>query len=260
MSHINGHIEFIPEIGSTNSELLRRAAAGEPLTDWLTLCTYRQTAGRGQRGNGWESEPDKNVSFTTVLPTAALAPEQLPRLSMVVPLAVALALQGYHLPASVKWPNDIYVGDEKICGILIENILQGGHIAGSIAGIGVNINQRLFVSNAPNPTSMALLAGHDFDKQEVLCAILYQLQTLWPLVTTQDEQLHHLYMQHLYRRNGLWLWRERAASAAPMAISHERQDSFEATIKDVNNEGQLLLQQTDGSIHAYNFKEIQYII
>lgn len=254
-------IEFVEEIKSTNTELMQRAASGAQLPHMFTLCTFRQTAGRGQRGNGWESEPDKNISFTTVLDSSGLPAERLWQLSMLASVSVAEALRTYGLEAEVKWPNDIYVGDLKICGILIENVLQGSRICCSLAGIGVNINQEIFVSNAPNPTSMKLLAGQDFDKKEVLSRILAEMERLWPLVLDGSTALHERFMQLLYRREGVWRWREVASSVAPMMIARgEDASDFMASIEGVNEQGQLLLRREDGKLSTYSFKEIKYII
>lgn len=254
-------IEFVEEIKSTNTELMQRAASGAQLPHMFTLCTFRQTAGRGQRGNGWESEPDKNISFTTVLDSSGLPAERLWQLSMLASVSVAEALRTYGLEAEVKWPNDIYVGDLKICGILIENVLLGSRICCSLAGIGVNINQEVFVSNAPNPTSMKLLAGQDFDKKEVLSRILSEMERLWPLVLDGSPALHERFMQLLYRREGVWRWREVASSVAPMMIAQSEESSdFLASIEGVNELGQLLLRREDGTLSTYSFKEIKYII
>lgn len=254
-------IEFVEEIKSTNTELMQRASSGTLLPHLFTLCTFRQTAGRGQRGNGWESEPDKNISFTTVLDSSQLPAERLWQLSMLASVSVAEALRTYGLAAEVKWPNDIYVGDLKICGILIENVLLGNRICCSLAGIGVNVNQEVFVSNAPNPTSMKLLSGREFDKKEVLSRILSEMERLWPLVLDDSHTLHERFMQLLYRREGLWRWREAAPSVAPMMIAREEDASdFLASIEGVSEQGQLLLRREDGSLSAYSFKEVKYII
>lgn len=252
-------IEYLPEIPSTNTYLMQRCAQ-EDLPAGYTVCTFRQTAGRGQRGNGWESEPDKNISFTTILPSQGLSPEALWRQSMLTALAVAKALQMYDLPATIKWPNDIYVGDKKICGILIENVLQGQQVKCSLAGIGVNINQLVFVSNAPNPTSMAMLTGKEFDKKEVLESVLQQLQTLETQYLHDVRGLEEAYMQHLYRREGLYRWREAEVTAAPMMIDHNSDGSFLAKIHGITPAGCLVLEKEDGSLHTYHFKEIKYII
>lgn len=246
-------IEYIEEIGSTNTYLMQRCGR-EDLPEGYTVCTFRQTAGRGQRGNGWESEPDKNISFTTVLNCRAMAPETLWRQSMLVALAVAEALQSFGLDARIKWPNDIYVGDKKICGILIENVLQGGEVKCSLAGVGVNINQTLFVSNAPNPTSMALLLDKEQDKKAVLEAILARLEAL------AQADLKPRYMALLYRKEGYYRWREVEVSTAPMAIDYSQENSFEARIADIDNQGQLVLETPNQQQKKYHFKEIKYIL
>lgn len=254
-------VEFAEEVRSTNTTLMERMQAGEELPHLYTLCTFRQTAGRGQRGNSWESEPDKNISFTTVLDCRQLKPEQLWRLSMLSALAVAEALHSFGIEATIKWPNDIYVGDLKICGMLIENVLQGSHIRCSLSGIGVNVNQEVFVSNAPNPTSMKLITGRTFDKKEVLMRILQEMKRLWPITIAATDELERYYKQRLYRREGRWLWREVPSSEAPMMIDREADDTaFYAQIAGISEQGQLLLKKDDGSIHAYSFKEIKYII
>lgn len=249
-------IEYVEEIASTNTALMQRCAQ-ENLPAWYTLCTFRQTAGRGQRGNGWESEPDKNISFTTVLECSSLQPEALWRQSMLVALAVAEALDTYGLDARIKWPNDIYVGDLKICGILIENVLQGGRVKCSLAGVGLNINQRVFLSGAPNPTSMCLLTGCEYEKTQVLETILLRMQQL---ASVSLDALRERYMQRLYRREGFWRWREVEVTTAPMAISRSEDDSFEAQIADITEQGLLVLATRDGRQKSYHFKEIKYII
>ncbi len=249
-------IEFLLEIPSTNTYLMQRCAT-EDLPAGYTVCTFRQTAGRGQRGNGWEAEPDKNISFTTILPTQGISPEGLWRQSMLAALAVCKALQQYALPATIKWPNDIYVGDKKICGILIENVLQGGGVKCSLAGIGLNVNQQVFVSNAPNPTSMALLTGKEYDKKELLEAVLHQISSLQSL---NHADLRQDYLANLYRREGEYLWREAEVTVAPMMIGRNHEGAFRAHIYDITSEGCLVLQTEDDVLHTYHFKEIRYII
>lgn len=249
-------IEYIPEIPSTNTYLMQRCAK-EDLPAGYTVCTFRQTAGRGQRGNGWEAEPDKNISFTTILPTQGISPEGLWRQSMLAALAVCKTLQKYGLQATIKWPNDIYVGDNKICGILIENVLQGGDVKCSLAGIGLNVNQQVFVSNAPNPTSMVLLTGREYDKKEVLEAILAQLSSLQFM---NHAEMRREYLANLYRREGKYLWREAEVTAAPMMIDRNQEGAFFARICDITSEGCLVLQTEDDVLHTYHFKEIRYII
>lgn len=163
----------VAQAASTNSMLAQMA----PRLDGTTaLVAHTQSAGRGQRGNSWESAPGLNATFSLLFrPKAIMAAEQF-AISMAAALAVADTVgQFTQAKVEVKWPNDIYVADRKICGILIENILSGSRIAQTIVGVGVNVNQREFLSDAPNPVSMASVAGHEFDLEAVTEALCRNL-------------------------------------------------------------------------------------
>ena len=127
----------------------------------MVLVADYQTAGRGQGTNSWESERGQNLTCSLGFSPDGVKASRQYILSMAIAVALTETLAGLPHPVSIKWPNDIYVGDKKICGILIENMLKGEHIRHCIIGIGLNINQKRFVSDAPNPTSMALESGHD---------------------------------------------------------------------------------------------------
>ncbi len=129
----------------------------------------RQTAGRGQRGKRWSSAAGENLTFSVVLDTSFLRSAGQFAVLQTVALALVDTFAGYGLDARIKWPNDIYIGDRKIVGVLIDHSLgRDGMLARSGAGIGINVNQRTFDEWLPNPTSMALETGHDHDLREVL--------------------------------------------------------------------------------------------
>ena len=150
----------------------------------LVVAAREQTAGRGQRGNTWESGPGLNLSFSIVLRPAGIHPARQFCISEAVALAVAetveeeLCRNGVDDPVYVKWPNDIYVGDRKICGILIENTITGTHIDKSIVGIGLNVNQREFLSDAPNPVSLIQLTARETPLDSLLDRLTARLLTL----------------------------------------------------------------------------------
>lgn len=154
-------IQRVPECRSTSAVL----AAMPDAPHGTVVVTDRQTAGRGQRGNSWEAQPGANLTFSLLLRPQAIPAARQFELSMIVALEVAGCVRRAIAPAAdapqvcVKWPNDIYVGDRKIAGILIENSLSGSGIERSIAGIGLNVNQRRFLSDAPNPTSIIHYTG-----------------------------------------------------------------------------------------------------
>lgn len=151
---------------STNTYM--RAHAGE-FAHGDVLVVREQTAGRGQRGNSWEAEPGCNLTFSMMLCPHAIRPADAFLLSMLTALSIADSLEALlGSEVRVKWPNDIYVGDRKIVGILIENSFSGSSYDHAVLGVGLNVNQTRFVSDAPNPVSMAQISGHGFDLDEVL--------------------------------------------------------------------------------------------
>lgn len=257
---------YIEQTNSTNT-LMQTLL---PQEEFFTIWTDNQTAGRGQAGNGWEAEPGKNLTFSVLLRPDDIEAGALFRLSMLVPLAIVRVLNEQVTlpePATIKWPNDIYVGDKKICGILIENILS--HQARySIVGIGLNVNQRVFVSNAPNPSSLALLTGQEYDREVLLEAIVAQTRSLRPWLQ-EPERLKKEYMQYLYRREGWYPYVEREVSTAPTMIVQREEctprglvqsEQFMARIVDVEDDGHLVLQTEDSQEHRYHFKQIRYVI
>ena len=151
---------ILPETDSTNNHLTQLCNEQQSaVREFTTIIAERQTAGKGQRGNSWESEDCRNITFSFVLyPTFVEARRQFV-LSQIVSLSIKEELDEWTEGISIKWPNDIYWNEKKICGILIENDLSGHHIGRSISGIGVNINQETFRSNAPNPVSLKQITG-----------------------------------------------------------------------------------------------------
>ena len=214
-------------------------------TSFLTPCVIAeyQTAGRGCGTNSWESERGMNLTFSMLI-----HPENLPAnrqfyITEVTSVALCETLEHYlGCAVEVKWPNDIYVGDQKICGMLIENTLQGSRIKDSIIGIGLNVNQTVFESDAPNPVSMRQLAGRTFNREEVLHAFFAAFDTV---LTRQTASLD--YRDRLYRRVGAYLFKDERCT-------------FRAEIASVLPDGHLRLLTEDGELRTYAFKEVQFII
>ena len=146
-------IMWLDTVDSTNDEARRHISDIDNLS---VLSALEQTAGRGQRGNRWTSRPGENLTFSIVLKSPVLMADDHFALNEIAALSVTDFLSIYGIKAEIKWPNDIYVDGRKICGILIENSFRGKSISTSIIGIGLNINQRNFDVNLPNPTSMVL--------------------------------------------------------------------------------------------------------
>lgn len=250
---------FIKQTNSTNS-LLRDLSDGQELPEGFTIYTDFQTSGRGQQGNSWESADGENLLFSTLFRLHDIPVQRQFLLSELVPLAIVNVLTQYVSEITVKWPNDIYWRNKKLGGILIENFLQGGHIEKSIVGVGLNVNQVKFLSNAPNPTSLKCILGKDMPREKLLQEILDEFKKLRPLLY-QPETLKQCYMEHLFRRSGYFPYVEVPCSSAPMKIAcHDIDGSFLAKIVDITETGCLVLQDQQGKQRTCHFKEVQYII
>lgn len=252
---------YLKHTNSTSTYL--KTLLAEPSNTYpesFTVYTDYQTAGRGQQGTSWESEEGKNLLFSTLFRLHDIPVEQQFLLSELVPLGVANVLSRYIDGICIKWPNDIYRQDKKITGILIEHTLMNGRLEHSIAGIGINVNQEQFHSTAPNPVSMKQITGKEYDRKQLLDEILAEFKTMRPLLH-QPEQLKTLYMARLYRREGWHPYRENQCSAAPIQIERQSTtDTFHARIKDVEENGCIVLEDTEGNLRRYHFKEVKYVI
>lgn len=249
---------YIDETHSTSS--LLRETYDDSLPHLFTIRTDFQTAGRGQAGNSWESEKGKNLLFSTLLRYPDVDAADQWRLSMLVAVAVREAIALSLSPITIKWPNDIYYGDKKLVGILIENTLSGRHIAYTIAGVGVNVNQTQWLSNAPNPVSMRQITGEEYDVENLLNIFLSSIQR-WQTASTG--QLREEYIRHLYRRTGWHPYIEREVSVAPTNIQLATQASdgvFLAQWVDITPQGEWVLRLKTGEEKRYHFKQIRFVL
>lgn len=208
-----------------------------------------QSAGRGQRGNSWESEPGKNITASIAFaPKGVKAREQFV-ISEAIALATVDFLEYLNIDSKIKWPNDIYVGDKKIAGILIENSLMGCEIVSSVAGVGININQEKFRSDAPNPISVKALTGKFYD----IDIIIYKFgEAIEQRLAQLDNpgNIHLEFMNKLWRGDGLThLWRD-----------IKRGEEIEASIDSVMPDGVLHLCLPDGCKREFIFKEVEPVL
>ena len=240
------NIVELSDVDSTNS-WIHDKFSGAVIQSGTVARSAFQSAGRGQRGNSWQSEPGANLLFSFLhQPKAFHATNQF-LLSQAVSLAVVQWLLPYTPLACIKWPNDIYVGEKKIAGILIENILVGHLVDASIIGIGININQTDFSSDLPNPTSLALLTNWHYDVAEELVKLLNCMDnSLQVLEEKKYETLTFDYTQHLlrYQKPGLFM---------------ANCETFSAQIIEVKPWGEIVLQLEDGSLREYGFKEVRHV-
>lgn len=235
------------ETDSTSS-YLRKLCQTQPVDEFTTVVADFQTAGRGQRGNSWESEKGKNLLFSFVLYPAFMEARSQFLLSQIVSLAIKEELSSYADGFSIKWPNDIYWKEKKICGILIENDLTGKHISQSIAGIGINLNQKEFRSNAPNPVSLHQITGEEYDTIRILNNIITRTREYYHALKRNDcEAVAEQYRRSLFRGTGL----HRYADAEGV---------FSAGIYDIESEGTLVLKDENDRLRRYAFKEVQFLL
>ncbi len=239
-------IIHIDETDSTNRWLTSQGDSPRVrlLTEGQSPCEVvvadYQTAGRGCGTNRWESERGKNLLFSMLIhPQNVVAARQF-QISMAISLAICEAL-GQHIgDLSIKWPNDIYWRNGKIGGILIENTLHGNVIKDSVIGVGLNVNQREFHSDAPNPVSLWQICEHEFNREQLLQDILQAFDRL------MEQELRQQYLSRLYRRKGFH----------PYA---DKDGTFMAETVTVEDDGHLVLCDDDGRERRYAFKEVVFI-
>ncbi len=234
------------EIDSTNS-FLHGYHEGDDVETVVAVAEY-QTAGRGQGTNHWESERGKNLTMSVrVAPKGVKAAVQYV-LSMCMALAVKDVLSEHAEGMTVKWPNDIYWNDKKICGTLIETTIAGKNVKTCIFGTGINVNQTVFLSDAPNPVSIKQIVGHEVDREELLKKVMRNLEKYLKIVYSGErKKIHDAYMNCLYRKEGVHKYRD-------------NNGTFEALIERVEDSGHLVLRSTDGRERRYGFKEVTFVL
>ncbi|MDD2797879.1 MAG: biotin--[acetyl-CoA-carboxylase] ligase [Bacteroidales bacterium] len=233
------------ELPSTN-QYLQELIAKKECDEGVCIRARFQSSGRGQIGNSWESEPNQNLTFSF-----ALYPEFLPAtdqflLSQLVSVAIKRVLDTYTSEISIKWPNDIYWKDKKIAGILIENSLMGNNIDVSVIGIGLNVNQTTFVSDAPNPVSLAMILERRVDLELLLSEILNEVLVIYiNLVQGKKSELRKEYERNLYRADGFFVYSDEGGR-------------FTGKITHVYDDGRLCIVTQNGDERFYYFKEVVF--
>lgn len=242
------------EVDSTNSYLERNAR--ELPSPTLAVSTA-QTAGRGQRGNSWEAAPGLNLTFSLLL-RPALRPTEQFHISEAMALSICDMLEHQcGIQCLVKWPNDIYFGDKKICGILISHSLSGQKINYTVAGAGININQERFVSSAPNPVSVRQITGREFPLRPLLDDVARRIVSRIDGLSSSDpaslRAVHEEFKRRLWRGDSLPHRFRDVASG----------DCFLASIADIEPSGHILLRHAEGDssggVVRYAFKEVEWI-
>jgi BirA family biotin operon repressor/biotin-[acetyl-CoA-carboxylase] ligase len=237
---------YLPTCHSTNdyaTNLINETTNAAEGTLVITPC---QTAGKGQRGNSWESQPGENLTFSIIFHPSFLSIQDQFYLNIISALAVRNTIAHYtNEKVMVKWPNDIYLNNKKICGILIQNTIKKDKIGHSIIGIGLNVNQKNFAE--PKATSLYLAEHKEFDHNAVLNTLLENLEGLYLQLRQNGlATLYQAYLSHLYRYNSPHMYQA-------------GEDVFEGTITGLDSYGRLLILLPEGTTKAFAFKEVAFL-
>ena len=244
---IGSHILQHEKVSSTNT-LAASILKDSPPPEGTVITASYQDTGRGQPGNSWESEPGKNLLMSVILYPVMVRPADQFIISRMVSLAVCDLVSARTPAARIKWPNDIYVGNDKIAGILIENSIMGQTLVSSVAGIGLNVNQTEFRSGAPNPVSLNQVTGKAYDLKAITGELVSLLDLRYGMVIRgEGTRLDSEYHEALYRAGE---WRRYSDNGG----------EFEGMIERVMPDGMLLVRRRDGSSREYAFREIDYIL
>jgi len=236
----------VETVASTNS-YLKELAHHRVLEEGTVIVTRNQTAGRGQRGNTWESEAGKNIACSILLYPSFVPIQRFFLLSEVISLGVKETLDAYTEEITVKWPNDIYYQERKIAGILIENEITGNKYSLSVAGIGININQERFLSDAPRPVSLKQITGKDHDTETLLKELVRNILYRYEQLKAGDtETLIRMYHDALYRKIGFYRY-------------EDDKGIFSARIARVSDDGFLHLITDREEERSYEFKSVRFI-
>ncbi len=243
---IGSSVRRYEKVSSTNTVAAALLRESKPPEGTVITASF-QESGRGQSGNSWESEPGSNLLMSVILYPVMIKPAEQFVISQMVSLAVHDLVALHTTEARIKWPNDIYVRDDKIAGILIENTIMGDMLGSTVAGIGLNVNQTVFRSGAPNPVSLASVTGTGHDLQAVTGMLTSLLDSRYRMIIKGETiALAKDYHEVLYR-SGEW---------------HRYTDDggeFEGMIERVMPDGMLAVIRKEGKREMYAFKEIDYI-
>lgn len=243
---IGSKILKLVKVDSTNNYATANAVKNN-WPDGSVVLAEEQFSGKGQRNNKWESAAGQNLLLSIVVYPDFLPVQHQFLLSKVIALGVADVVKLFVDNVRIKWPNDLYVGDKKVAGILIETSITGCQLGACVAGIGLNVNQMNFESDAPNPVSLAQLCGKKLNLNEVL-NLLTEAVDGWygVLCRTETESIDKHYLDNLYQFDEPATYRDDSGI-------------FQGTITGLNEIGQLQIEDERGQLRTYHFKEVEFL-
>ncbi len=243
---MKAHIITLERVDSTNKQMFQQPKS--LMHHGLCIATEYQTCGRGQSTNVWESNAGENLLFSLLLEPKKINPADQFLISQFVSLAIIDVIESYiDSEVTIKWPNDIYVGDKKLAGILIEQSICGAEISKSVIGIGLNVNQVLFSHALPNPISLKQITGNTANRELLLQELCEKILERYQVLSKNNiEELRQRYLQKLYRAKGFH----------PFLLPNGKE--IKAKIVDIHPLGPILLEDEHGEQTFYAFKEIQF--
>jgi BirA family transcriptional regulator, biotin operon repressor / biotin---[acetyl-CoA-carboxylase] ligase len=241
---VGKNVVYVPECHSTNT-LAAQLSQNSTASEGTVVITHHQTAGRGQRGSVWKTEPGVNLTISIIIKPGSLLVKHQFYLNIVTALAVRdMLLETLNIDISIKWPNDILVHNKKICGILIENQLQGQLIENSVVGIGINVNQVVF--EIATATSMQNIAKQPFALQEIFDRLLGRFEARYILLKQNRlTELRQLYLKHLFQRGEVKQYEANGVE-------------FSGEIVAIDEDGRLAVN-VDNQMKYFQVKEIRYL-
>lgn len=237
----------LPAVNSTNAHAFYTLSKSKP-SEGTVISTRDQFAGRGQIGSSWESEPGKNIAASIIFYPVFLAVRYHFQLNQAVALAVADLMEQYFPEkTAIKWPNDIYLGDKKIAGILIQNTIAGSAFKHSVVGIGINVNQASFSPGIPNPTSFYLETGMSHAPLDLLAQLCKTIEKRYLTLKSGNlVPLRKEYETRLYRFQ------------VPAFFERKNGTVFQGTITSVTESGKLVVNVSEKE-ELFDLKEIRFL-
>lgn len=243
---IGSRFIFKENLDSTNNYAYRLLQE-DLLPEGTVVHTNFQSAGKGRKDHSWESEDGKNLLISVVLYPCQILPEDQFIISMIISLGICDFLRRFAEDCKIKWPNDIYVANDKIAGILIENSISGNLIGSTIAGIGLNINQEKFLSDAPNPVSLRILTGKTYDTGIFLQQLVAKLDRRYEqLLSGKLSKIRTEYISSLYQLNEWHNYKTDSGMLYGRIIS-------------VTGSGRLQIKDSWNNIHEFSFGEVDFM-
>lgn len=238
----------LKELNSTNAYALNLLTKNKP-GEGTVVSAWNQTQGRGQIGSSWESEAGKNITISIILYPSFLPIRQQFILNQAISLGIFDFISKFiSTQVKIKWPNDLLVRDKKIAGTLIQNILSSNIFQSSVIGVGINVNQVLFKSDAPNPTSLKLETKKEYDVNsliDLLCSAIekryLQLRAGNISILQQDylNNLHQFQEEAIYQRT-------------------DNREIFSGKIVGIDESGKLIIDHKKGQ-SAFSMKEVRFL-